>query len=179
MKLSNPARQKFTTGQITNLVSVDAQRIMETFPYLAILWAAPYQVILAMTFLYMELGPAALAGVAVLAILIPINAIGSKFGEILQRAQLKAKDSRVKVDHWIELVIENVIDHSFFFQLINEIFTGIKVLKLYAWEIPFINRILSIRDKELQVIKKNGILNALNNFTYSCSPILITLSAFR
>ena len=46
LKLSNNARKKFTIGQITNLVSVDAQRVMETFPYTAFLWAAPYQVCL-------------------------------------------------------------------------------------------------------------------------------------
>lgn len=44
LKLSNSSRQKFTLGQITNLVSVDAQRLMESIPYLCILWAAPYQV---------------------------------------------------------------------------------------------------------------------------------------
>ena len=81
--------------------------------------------------------------------------IGSKVGEVLQTAQLKAKDSRIK--------------------LMNEILSGIKVLKLYAWEIPFIKRILEKRQKELNIIKKYCVLNAFNNFTYACSPILITL----
>ena len=111
-----------------------------------------------MCLVYLELGPAALAGVAVLAVLVPFNAAGSKFGEILQTKQLKAKDSRIK--------------------LMNEILAGIKVLKLYAWEIPFIKRILETRRKELQIIKKNAILNSFNNFTYACSPILVTLAAF-
>ena len=111
-----------------------------------------------MILVYKELGPSALAGVAVLSVLVPFNAIGSKIGEILQRAQLKAKDSRIK--------------------LMNEILAGIKVLKLYAWEIPFMKRILETREKEIKVIRQNGMLNAVNNFTYACSPILITLSAF-
>ena len=50
-----------------------------------------------MIFVYRELGASALAGVAVLLILTPANAIGSKIGEIIQRSQLKAKDSRIKV----------------------------------------------------------------------------------
>ena len=108
--------------------------------------------------LYQELGPAAMAGAAVLAVLIPFNAIGSKLGEVLQRAQLKAKDSRIK--------------------LMNEILSGIKVLKLYAWEMPFMKRILEKRQKELDIIKKYCILNSFNNFTYACSPILITMGAF-
>ena len=44
LKLSHNARKHFTLGQITNLVSVDAQRLMDTIPYMALLWAAPYQV---------------------------------------------------------------------------------------------------------------------------------------
>ena len=32
-------------GQITNLVSVDAQRLLEATPWLCVLWSAPYQVI--------------------------------------------------------------------------------------------------------------------------------------
>jgi hypothetical protein len=60
----------------------------------------------------------------------------------------------------------------------NEILSGIKVLKLYAWEIPFMKRILEKRQKELNIIKKYCILNSFNNFTYACSPILITMGAF-
>jgi len=145
-------------GQITNLVSVDAQRLLEATPYLCILWSAPYQAVLGVVLVYQELGPAAMAGAAVLAVLIPFNAIGSKLGEVLQRAQLKAKDSRIK--------------------LMNEILSGIKVLKLYAWEMPFMKRILEKRQKELDIIKKYCILNSFNNFTYACSPILITMGAF-
>ena len=48
-------------------------------------------------FVYRELGVSALAGASVLAILVPVNAVGSKMGEIIQRKQLKAKDSRIKV----------------------------------------------------------------------------------
>jgi hypothetical protein len=61
----------------------------------------------------------------------------------------------------------------------NEVLAGIKVLKLYAWEIPFMKRILATRNQEIKYIKKNGILNAFTNFTFSCSPVLITIGAFR
>ena len=47
------------------------------------------QATLGMVLVYQELGVAAMAGAAVLAVLIPFNAIGSKVGEVLQRAQLK------------------------------------------------------------------------------------------
>ena len=60
----------------------------------------------------------------------------------------------------------------------NEILAGIKVLKLYAWENPFMKKILDTREKELKTIKKNGILFAIQNLNFQCSPLLITISSF-
>ena len=60
----------------------------------------------------------------------------------------------------------------------NEILAGIKVLKLYAWEIPFMRKILDIREKEIKTIRMNGVLQSIQNFNYACSPILITLCTF-
>ena len=97
LRLSNAARQKFTTGEITNYVSVDTQRLLDNIPYLGVLWGAPWQVFLAMLFLYMELGIAATAGLLGLALLMPANVVGSKIGEKIQERQLKAKDNRIKV----------------------------------------------------------------------------------
>ena len=97
LKLSSTARQKFTTGEITNLVSVDTQRILDNMPYTGILWGAPYQIILALILLYNELGVAALIGTLGFAVLIPPNYVGGKVVESLQEKQLAAKDSRIKV----------------------------------------------------------------------------------
>jgi ATP-binding cassette subfamily C (CFTR/MRP) protein 1 len=97
LRLSNASRQKFTTGEITNYVSVDTQRLLDSISYLGILWGSPYQVILSMAFLYQELGLAALAGCLGLALLMPQNIIGGKIVEKLQEKQLTAKDSRIKV----------------------------------------------------------------------------------
>jgi ABC-type multidrug transport system fused ATPase/permease subunit len=38
-------------------------------------------------------------------------------------------------------------------KLINEVFSNIKIIKLYAWEIPFINQINEIKSKELKESK--------------------------
>ena len=97
LKLSSTARQKFTTGEITNLVSVDTQRLLDNIQYIGVLWGAPYQVILALILLYNELGVAALIGTLGLVVLMPPNYVGGKAVESLQEKQLAAKDSRIKV----------------------------------------------------------------------------------
>ena len=97
-KLSNNARKQFTIGQITNLMSVDSHRMTMALFHACIIWLAPTTTMLCMIFIYRELGLAAFAGIGVLTVLVAINAIViSKYGEMLQREQLKAKDSRTKV----------------------------------------------------------------------------------
>ena len=97
LKLSNSSKQKFTSGNITNLMAVDAQRLLDNIPYISILWGAPYQVILAITLLYNELGIAAIIGCVALIILLPPNILCGKQVESVQAKQLIAKDSRIKV----------------------------------------------------------------------------------
>ena len=60
----------------------------------------------------------------------------------------------------------------------NEILNGMKVLKLYAWEIPFMKRIAEIRDKEVKFLKFSAILAGVINFTFCMSPFLITIATF-
>ena len=43
-------------GEIVNLMSVDAQRFMDLISYVCMIWSAPYQIGLAIYFLYQELG---------------------------------------------------------------------------------------------------------------------------
>lgn len=69
-------------------------------------------------------------------------------------AQMKSKDDRIK--------------------LMNEILNGIKVLKLYAWELAFREKVLEIRQKELKILKKSAYLAAMGTFTWVCAPFLVS-----
>ena len=72
----------------------------------------------------------------------------------MQVKQMQYKDARIK--------------------LMSEILSGIKVLKLYAWEESFQEKILVIRNKELRVLKLAAYLNAFTSFTWTCAPVLVT-----
>ena len=159
LKLASSARQKYTSGEITNLVSVDTQRINDGLEYVGNLWGAPLQVVIAMWLVYREVGTAALIGSIGLLILVPLNLIGGKFVEKLETKQLSAKDSRLK--------------------LMSEILNGIKVLKLYAWELPFMKKINEIRKREIKFLKVNAWLWGVLNFTFCMSPFLVTIGSFR
>ncbi len=73
--MSSLARRQVTVGEIVNLVSVDAQKIDETFSMLNELWACPLQIIIAMILLWNVMGISSLAGLGVLIILAPINGL--------------------------------------------------------------------------------------------------------
>ena len=65
-------------------MSVDAQRFMELTTYLNMIWSGPLQMVICLYFLWMTLGPSVLAGVAVMAILVPVNALIAKKSKALQ-----------------------------------------------------------------------------------------------
>ncbi|KAH9518523.1 Multidrug resistance-associated protein 1 [Bulinus truncatus] len=158
LKLSNAAKRSSTVGEIVNLMSVDAQRFMDLTTYLHTIWSGPFQIGVALYFLFQTLGPSALAGVAVMILLIPLNAVLANKSRQYQVVQMALKDSRIK--------------------LMNEILNGIKVLKLYAWEGSFEEKVLDIRNKELKVLRKSAYLNAISSFFWTCAPVLVSLSTF-
>ncbi|XP_069884465.1 ATP-binding cassette sub-family C member 3 [Dipodomys merriami] len=153
--ITSSVRRKSTVGEMVNLMSVDAQRFMDLFPFLHLIWSAPLQIILAIYFLWQILGPSVLAGVALMVLLIPFNSAVAVKMRALQVEQMKLKDSRIKV--------------------MSEILGGIKVLKLYAWEPSFLELVEGIRQSELQVLGKTAYLQAINTFIFVCTPFLVTL----
>lgn len=60
--LSNSAKKETATGEIVNLMAVDAQCFMDLLIYVNSIWSAPLQIILALYFLWGNLGPSVLAG---------------------------------------------------------------------------------------------------------------------
>ena len=72
--------------------------------------------------------------------------------------QMKAKDERIL--------------------LMNEVLQGMKVLKLYAWEKPFMAKIAECRDREIESIKQNAVLSAMLWITYTGAPLVVTLVTF-
>lgn len=153
--ITNSVKRESTVGEMVNLMSVDAQRFMDVSPFINLLWSAPLQVILAIYFLWQILGPSALAGVAVIVLLIPLNGAVSMKMKTYQVKQMKFKDSRIK--------------------LMSKILNGIKVLKLYAWEPSFLEQVKGIRQSELQLLRKGAYLQAISTFIWICTPFLVTL----
>uniref|UniRef100_A0A8C6AN30 Multidrug resistance-associated protein 1-like n=1 Tax=Monodon monoceros TaxID=40151 RepID=A0A8C6AN30_MONMO len=156
--LSNVSRKKFSTGEIINLMSADAQQLMDLTANINLLWSGPFQILMAISFLWQELGPAVLAGVAVLVFVIPMNTLVANRMKKLKKSQTKNKDKQIK--------------------LLNEILHGIKILKLYAWEPSYKKKIIEIREQELEVQKSAGYLAVFSMLTLTCIPFFVSLATF-
>lgn len=84
-------------------------------------WSGPFQIVIALVLLYRTMGPSIGAGVAVLVLAVPLNTFLARKMRTLQKVQMGNKDARVK--------------------LMNEVLNGIRVIKLYAWESPFLEKV--------------------------------------
>ena len=60
------------------------------------------------------------------------------------------------------------------FKVMNEVLAGMKVIKLYAWEPSFEERVLGYRSKELYNIKNVNYINAFGSMSALLSPYLVS-----
>uniref|UniRef100_A0A8C2XL45 Canalicular multispecific organic anion transporter 1 n=1 Tax=Cyclopterus lumpus TaxID=8103 RepID=A0A8C2XL45_CYCLU len=156
--VSNDTRKESTVGEIVNLMSADAQRFNDVTNFIHLLWSCPLQIGLSIVFLWFELGPSVLAGLAVMVLLGPINGLLATKARTIQVKNMKFKDKRLKI--------------------MNEILNGIKILKLYAWEPSFQAQVEGIREDELNVMRKFAYLTSVSTFIFSCAPALVSLATF-
>jgi len=75
-----------------------------------------------------------------------------------------------------------IIKYCFYYcsriKLTNEMLSGMKVVKLNAWEEPLAKRIANIRGKEISILRYLAYLFGLTNFTIALNPFMISLTVF-
>lgn len=94
--ISNSSLSKRNTGEITNLMSVDSTRLQDLTPYLHAIWYSAFQIIVALYFLWQQMGPSCLAGISVIILTIPLTGWVSKYLKTLQTEMSSIRDERVK-----------------------------------------------------------------------------------
>uniref|UniRef100_A0A8B9K063 ABC-type glutathione-S-conjugate transporter n=1 Tax=Astyanax mexicanus TaxID=7994 RepID=A0A8B9K063_ASTMX len=158
LTLSNDARKESTIGQMVTLMSADAQRFNEVTNFIHLLWSCPVQIVLSVGFLWIELGPSVLAGLLVMILMVPINGLLAIKSKSYQAKCMMYKDKRMK--------------------MLNEILSGIKILKLYAWEPSFEAQVQGFRKQELEVMRKSAFLSSVSTFIFFCAPAFVSLASF-
>ena len=132
--------EESTRGKIINVVSNDLE-ILELMSYTVYFLATPFLVIAAIIILLIGFGPAGLVGIGISLLHFPIVIFFALKNAKTRIKSRKVGDTRVKM-------IQNLIE-------------GIKTMKLYAWEIPFIDSISSKRQEEIEILRSASKNTAL------------------
>ncbi|KAJ8321375.1 hypothetical protein KUTeg_001057 [Tegillarca granosa] len=151
--MDNETRRKSTVGEIVNLISVDCDRMEEVNYYLLYCLSVPFRLSLGLFLLWNIFGTVVLAGISVILLLFPLNMILLHYDLKLNRELMEHRDKRCKI--------------------LGEVINGIKVIKLYTWELSFLKKISEIRNKELRVGRKILIIDACYVFSYGLVPFLL------
>ncbi|KAG9073180.1 hypothetical protein KI688_000967 [Linnemannia hyalina] len=147
-----------STGTVVNLISNDLQPFESFAPFGLYLILGPLEMIAGMYFLWQELGVACLAGLLALSLLMPLQAFFSRqFGSIRTNT-VNARDERIRT--------------------LSDVFSGIELVKLCAWEVPFQEKIMMLRSIELKYIWHSNILSSINMAIYFFFQPVVVMFAF-
>lgn len=149
LRLSKTALGETAPGKVVNLVANDVNRFDLVSIFIHHMWSAPLSTLIIAYFLYIEAGYAGLIGIAAVFVVVPIQSYTGKLSSKFRLQTAMKTDERVR--------------------LMDEIISGVQVIKMYAWEKPFCALIETARKLELQVVTKSayirGIYMTFNLFT--------------
>jgi len=158
LRLSHTAMAKTTTGYIVNLIASDAQKLDFACFFLHYLILGPFQVAIVAYFLYIQIGWPSFVGIGLLLLLAPAQMFMGRLLMRFRRKIMRFTDERVKV--------------------MNEVISGMKVIKLYTWEDSFSELVGKIRTNEVKAILKLSYLKAAFMSFFFSSSAFITFFTF-
>ncbi|KAG5894561.1 hypothetical protein JTB14_021543 [Gonioctena quinquepunctata] len=155
LKLSKSALAETTIGQMVNLLSNDVGRFDFAAQHIHSLWLAPVETVLVMYLLYVYVGVSGLVGTVFLLSFIPFQMYMAKLTSKYRLRTAICTDERVR--------------------LMNEIISGVQVIKMYTWEKPFAKLVEIVRRKEIDHIRATSTIRAI---MMSCNTIMARSAVF-
>lgn len=146
---------------VKQLVVIECDNVFQMVCVSSEVWGGPIRLLIGIYILWSFLGPSCFVGIASAMILIPMNIIIEQSSGHFQKKILGKRNERMNI--------------------LTEFLQGIKVLKFYAWEEYFFEKIVSIRKTELSEIRKAEFLRMAFRFLFLSAfsmVLLITFSSF-
>ncbi|KDR20353.1 putative multidrug resistance-associated protein [Zootermopsis nevadensis] len=141
LRLSRTALGETAAGKVVNLLSNDVSRFDMVSIFLHAMWTAPLSAIIVTYFLYVNAGYSGLIGIGIVFLIVPLQVYTGKLTSIYRRRTAIRTDERVR--------------------LMDEIISGIQVIKMYVWEKPFAKMVSVARKAELDVVIKTSYIRGL------------------
>ncbi|KAG2341335.1 ABC transporter [Suillus weaverae] len=158
LRLTAGARIKLSNGELVNHISTDVSRIDFCLGYFHMSWTALIQLTICLVLLLINLGPSALAGFALLIVATPVQTYAIKRLFSLRMKSMAWTDKRSKI--------------------LQEVLSGMRVIKFFSWEVPFLKRISDYRQNETAYIRALLIMRAAMNAIAISLPSLASVLAF-
>lgn len=130
LRLSPAARMAYPPAHIINMSAVDVDFVSTYVLKIHDIWVAPLQIVLIAVLACSLLGPSALAGFVLLAVMFAAQSLASRFTRAAVVRYIRLNDRRLAS--------------------LRELLTNIKCIKAAAYEFVFRDRVLGVREKQLR-----------------------------
>ncbi|KAJ3234486.1 hypothetical protein HDU81_001373 [Chytriomyces hyalinus] len=157
-RLGTKGRAHYPTGVIMNLVASDCSVIENTLQFLTDVFCLPLEILTLSILILVFAGGAGAAGLSFMIICTGLSLGISTYSIGFERKALAATDERVKVT--------------------SEVINGIKIVKFFAWETPFFERLTLLRDQELTQHFKLRMINATFSAIMNILPSFTNVIVF-
>ena len=144
-----------TTGQITNLLSTDAETVLSMVRYSSMMWSSGLEVVICFCVLYYLIGWGVLGAFAFVAVALPVSQLVISRLYTVEEEQLELKDKRVAI--------------------VSEVLNNIRTVKVFAWEPRFLSKISNARIEELRSMKSVKLCFVFIDVLWCSSPVVIAI----
>ncbi|CAL5403498.1 unnamed protein product [Camellia sinensis] len=158
LTVSCQSKQVHTSGEVINLMTVDAERIGDFGWYIHDPWMVVLEIILGLAILYKNLGFASIAALVAIVLVMLANLPLGSLQEKFQDKLMESKDKRMKAT--------------------SEVLKNMRILKLQAWEMKFLSKIVELRKVEEGWLKKSLYTIAIITFVFWVAPTFVSLVTF-
>ncbi|XP_077862008.1 ATP-binding cassette sub-family C member 9-like [Saccoglossus kowalevskii] len=158
LQLRSSSYDETSAGMIINNSSVDAIAVQWFLQTIAISISVPFSVITTAVLIIWKVGMAGVIGLCAFVVCIPILSTIMKIQRSVQRKNLGFADARLKK--------------------CNELFHGIKLIKMCGWEELFSSHITEIRNQEIAQVRRIGLLYTVSAFVSQILPIVVPFIIF-
>eukprot|EP01041_Mallomonas_annulata_P006698 gene6698-13581_t len=148
----------FSDSQASNLILVDVQRVADACMSIHDIWCLPMLIIIACYLLHTQVSEAFLAGVSVIALIVPVNAVvTSNIGKTTTKL-MACKDKRTAI--------------------LTDMLKAIKGVKMLGMEDIITKISMNFRHQEMKYLQKRKYLDAVCVFLWAATPVLVPCATF-
>ncbi|KAJ7005027.1 hypothetical protein NC653_009750 [Populus alba x Populus x berolinensis] len=158
LTISRQSKQGHSSGEMINIMTIDADRLGTFSQYIHDPWVVILQVCLALLILYRNLGLGSVAGFVVIVIVMSLNYPFGRLEEKFQGKLMESKDKRMKAT--------------------TEILRNMRILKLQGWEMKFLSKILELREVETRWLKKYFYTSVVFTVVAWATPTVVAVATF-